>query len=422
MSQADGQVLAERPIHVPASRVVAVDIYNLEGIEDGFQEAWKRIQRPDVPSLVWTPYNGGHWIATRGAWIRDVFRDPVHFSNEVIFVPKIAGEKQGTVPNRMDPPEHTPYRAVMDQTLGLRRVRAMESAVRKAAADLIDTLKDKGCCDVSRDFAAIFPIRVFMELADLPLEDAPRLRKLARQMTHAEGETPAERARSLDLATQSFRDYIEPLIDARQGKGGTDAISEFVNCTINGKPIDRDKALGMVTLLLLAGLDSVTSFLTMVMSYLGSHPEVQRELSDHPETIPRNIEELFRRFPLVAVARMVTDDMQRDGVTLKRGEMVVLPTVLHNLDENENPDPWAVRFDRTRISHSTFGEGPHRCAGLHLARLEATITLQEWFKRIPHFRVADSSRVTQHAGIVAVIEGVELEWETVAITRQGTAQ
>ncbi|HSV71665.1 MAG TPA: hypothetical protein VLI72_16275 [Methylibium sp.] len=136
-----------------------------------------------------------------------MFRDPARFSNEVIFVPKIAGEKQGTVPNRMDPPEHTPYRAVVDQSLGLRRVRAMESSVRKVAADLIETLKNQRSCDFSCDFAAIFPIRVFMALADLPLEDAPRLRRLARQMTHAEGETPAERARSLDQATKSVHDH-----------------------------------------------------------------------------------------------------------------------------------------------------------------------------------------------------------------------
>jgi camphor 5-monooxygenase len=410
MSEADSQVLAERPSHVPPSRVVMVDIYNLEGIEEGFQHAWKRVQKPDVPNLVWTPFNGGHWIATRGAWIRDVFRDPVHFSNAVIFVPKVAGEKQGTVPNRMDPPEHTPYRGVMDQSLGLRRVRAMESSVRKVAADLIDSLAAKRSCDFADDFAGIFPIRVFMALADLPLEDAPRLRKLARQMTHAEGETPAERAQSMEQATQQFHDYISPLIDARRKSPGTDVISEFVNCQIDGRPIERDKAMGMLTLLLLAGLDSVTSFLTMVMHHLGNHPEIQQALADRPEAIQRSIEEFFRRFPLVAVARMISQDVQRDGVTLKSGEMIVLPTALHNLDERENDEPWALRFDRTRISHSTFGEGPHRCAGLHLARLEATITLQEWFKRIPRFSVTTPTKITQHAGIVGIIEGVELTW------------
>jgi cytochrome P450 len=69
-----------------------------------------------------------------------------------------------------------------------------------------------------------------------------------------------------------------------------------------------------------------------------------------------------------------------------------------------------VRFDRSVLSHSTFGDGPHRCAGLHLARLEVTVTLEEWLKQIPRFHMAPDARPRHHSGLVASVSDVRLEW------------
>jgi len=80
--------------------------------------------------LVWTPLTGGHWIATRGSVIREVYEDPTRFSSEVIFLPKEAGEKYLMVPTRMDPPEHTPYRKLLDTGLNPARIRMIEENVR----------------------------------------------------------------------------------------------------------------------------------------------------------------------------------------------------------------------------------------------------------------------------------------------------
>ena len=107
---------------------------------------------------------------------------------------------------------------------------------------------------------------------------------------------------------------------------------------------------------------------------------------------------------------MVAKDIEFAGVSLKQGEMVLLPTPLHGLDEKENPNPWDLDFKRKNISHSTFGDGPHRCAGLHLARLEATVMLEEWLKRIPRFNVVAGTQPTIQSGIVASVDGVLLEW------------
>lgn len=401
---------APRPAHVPADRVYDIDMYALDGIEDGYHEAWKKVQRPGIPDLIWTPFTGGHWIATNGETVRDVYSDPTRFSSEVIFLPKEAGEKYQMVPTRMDPPEHTPYRKTLDQGLNLARMRKVEDKVRHVAAELIDVFAARGACDFAAEYAGVFPVRVFMALADLPLEDVPVLSVFARQMTRPEGNTPEEMAVDLQAGNDGFYAYVDPIIRARTGGVGDDLITQMVNTRIEGEPIAHDKAQGLISLLLLGGLDTVVNFLNFSMIHLATHPDLVDELRSDPLKLMRGAEEMFRRFPVVSEARMVARDLDYDGVSLKRGDMILLPTALHGLDDTLNPEPWKLDLNRRGISHSTFGGGPHRCAGMHLARMEVIVTLEEWLKRIPAFSLKPGARPRYHSGIVAAVEDVPLVW------------
>lgn len=401
---------AVKPDHVPDDRVFDVDMYALDGIEEGYHEAWKRLHDSDVPDLIWTPFTGGHWIATNGETVREVYSDPTRFSSEVIFLPKEAGEKYQLVPTRMDPPEHTPYRKSLDKGLSLAQIRKVESQVRKVASDLIEGFVDRGECDFAAEYANIFPVKVFMALADLPLEDAPTLMRFAEMMTRPEGATPEEMGRVLEAGNDGFFAYVEPIIHARRGKQGDDLITIMVNTEINGEPISHEKAVGLISLLLLGGLDTVVNLLSFMMIHLARHPEIVAELREDSLKLLRSAEEMFRRFPVVSEARMVAKDQEYRGVPLRRGDMILLPTVLHGLDESENPDPWRLNLERKGISHSTFGGGPHRCAGLHLARMEVIVTLDEWLERIPEFSLKEGATPTYHSGIVAAVENVPFVW------------
>lgn len=401
---------AAKPDHVPVDRVHEIDMYALDGIEEGYHEAWKRVQDSGVPDLIWTPFTGGHWIATNGDAVREVYSDPTRFSSEVIFLPKEAGEKYQMVPTRMDPPEHTPYRKALDKGLSLAQIRKIEGKVREVANSLIDGFKSRGECDFAAEYANIFPVQVFMALADLPMEDAPTLTRYAVMMTRPEGSTPEEMGAVLEAGNAGFFAYVEPIINARRGGDGDDLITIMVNAEINGEVITHEKALGMISLLLLGGLDTVVNFLSFMMIHLAQCPEVTAELREDNLKLRRSAEEMFRRFPVVSEARMVAIDQEYRGVELKKGDMILLPTVLHGLDESENPDPWKLNLDRRGISHSTFGGGPHRCAGLHLARLEVIVTLEEWLSRIPAFGLKEGAKPVYHSGIVAAVENVPLTW------------
>ena len=129
-----GQVLTPISAHVPPSRVVDFDVYQPAGIEDGYHQAWMRLHAEGVRDLVWTPRNGGHWIATRGHMIHQFLNEPEHFSARVMIVPKEAGMEHKLVPMNMDPPEHAPYRRVLNKGLGPREIRTPPSAAARTSA------------------------------------------------------------------------------------------------------------------------------------------------------------------------------------------------------------------------------------------------------------------------------------------------
>jgi cytochrome P450 len=100
------------------------------------------------------------------------------------------------------------------------------------------------------------------------------------------------------------------------------------------------------------------------------------------------------------------------GTQLKAGELILLPTALHGLDDSQHDDPMTVDLSRRNVAaHSTFAQGPHRCAGMHLARMEVIVTLQEWLARIPAFAMADGAAPVYHSGIVAAVENIPLTWK-----------
>lgn len=403
---------APKPDHVPADRVRDIDMYALEGIEGGYHEAWKRVIDAGLPDLIWTPLTGGHWIATNGDTVREIYSAPSRFSSEVIFLPKEAGEKYQMVPTRMDPPEHTPYRKSLDKGLNLAQIRKVETKIRGIAAELIDAFLPLGGCDFSADYANVFPVKVFMALCDLPMSDVPLLTRFARMMTRPEGNTPEEMAAELEAGNDGFFAYAGPIIEARRGKGGQDLISIMIDSEINGAPIDHDKAVGLIALLLLGGLDTVVNFLSFMMIYLARNPALVADLRSDPLKLARSAEEMFRRFPVVAEARMVAHDQIFKETTLKKGDMILIPTAMHGLDSGHNVDPLRIDLARRGIAHSTFGGGPHRCAGMHLARMEVIVTLDEWLKRIPEFEIREGERPIYHSGTVAAVDNVALVWRT----------
>jgi len=394
-----------RPDNVPDDRVFDIDIYMPSPDKGDYHEAWSKVHAFTDQQLIWTPKNDGHWIAVRTDAINAVLSDFEHFSNRVIFVPRSSGEAHNIIPTTLDPPEHRPYRTILNSSLAPKSVNQVEPKFRAIAGELMDALQDRGWCNFTTEFAEHFPIRIFMEIIDLPVADAPRLKRLADQTIRPDGTMTYEQA------LQGMYDYLNPHLEARRGGSGGDMLSRIVNGEVNGRPVSMQEAREMGAQMLIAGLDTVVNFLGFIMAFLAVNDGERRWLAEDPKNIPGFINELLRRFGIVTTGRIVREDYMFDGVQLREGDMVMVPTGLHGIDPAVYEDPLNVRRGRTGIRHSAFGVGNHVCPGAHLARAEVLATLEEWLSRIPEFRIKRGSALQYTGGIVAHIEEVLLEWD-----------
>jgi cytochrome P450 len=151
--------------------------------------------------------------------------------------------------------------------------------------------------------------------------------------------------------------------------------------------------------------------MSFAANFLAKSPKHRQQLLERPELIPKAVDELLRRFPVVNQGRTCIKDVEIKGAPIRAGDMVIMPTTLHGLDDRKFENPLEVDFERPTPIHSTFGNGPHRCPGSNLARTELKIFLQEWLPVIPDFRHDPERKVGMSSGVNATIYSLPLVWE-----------
>ena len=392
------------PAHVPADRVFDFDIYNPPGASEDFHLALKRLHEEGYPDIFWSPHNGGHWIAIRGEDIHKIFADHERFSSTVLTVPKSSAPPVPLYPIFADPPLHTVYRTLINPSFSPKAVAGLETKARALAIKLVTELQPRGQCDFVVDFAQHLPIEVFMSIVDVPATDRKQL------LEWADGMVRPKEPGDVHVTIGKIFAYAAQKIAERRAHPGEDLITKLTRAEVNGRPLTDQEIVGMVSLILIGGMDTVVTAMSFAALFLARSPEHRRQLIEQPKLIPKAVDELLRRFPIVNQGRCVRQDIEYKGVAMKAGDMIIMPTTLHGLDERAFPNPLEVDFNRPTPLHSTFGNGPHRCPGSNLGRTELRVFLEEWLKRIPEFGLQPGGKIEMRSGVNGTLYGLPLQW------------
>jgi len=380
------------------------DIYNPPGADVDFHASLKRLQDEHYPEIFWSTANGGHWIATRGAEIHKFLGDFEHFSSHQLTVPASAAPPFPLYPIFADPPQHALYRALLNPSFSPKAVAGLEGRARALAVTLVESLRPLGRCDFVVDFAQHLPIEVFMSMVNVPAGDRHDLLEWADLMVRP------KKPDDVHITIQKIFAYAAGKIAERRAQPGEDLISKLTRAEISGRPLTDKEIVGMVSLVLIGGMDTVVTAMSFAALFLARNPAHRQQLIDQPALIPKAVDELLRRFPIVNQGRCVAQDFRYQDIDLKAGDMIILPTTLHGLDERAFPNPLEVDFNRPTPLHSTFGNGPHRCPGSNLGRTEIKVFLQEWLSRIPHFKLREGEKISMRSGVNGTVYGLPLEW------------
>lgn len=392
----------EPPDHVPSGHIVDFDYLKPEGIEQtDVYTALKPLH--DLPDILWSPRNGGHWILTRS--------DDIHWSREEheIFSHTEFGVPRGAMnvfmpPVTVDPPRHARYRAVLNPAFTPTAARAMTDYAREVASGLVEELYPAGGCEFVMDFARIMPVTVFLKVLGLPTDRRDDF------VRWAVGYTSAKDQETKDRSAEAVAAFLAGELDDREANPRDDLLSRIVAFRQNPRFEDEVEVMGMAMVSFIGGLDTLSNMMSFTAWHLATHPEMRRRLVEQPELIGQAAEEFIRRFGLTMTGRLIMRDVTRKGVTMRKGEMALVVDPLAGLDERVWPDPFEIDPERASTAHDTFGNSAHKCVGEHLARVELIVFIEEWLKRIPDFHLDPKVSALSYSGPVIGMTQLGLVW------------
>ena len=396
------------PAHVPPELVRNFNIFEFEGSSRDVHLAWHKVIEEE-PGIFYTPVFGGYWVINDAALQEQAWPDADLFSSGLggVGIPPTPKELPPMLPIDSDDPFHKALRRPLNVALSPKAVKDMTGRVRELARRLVAELLPRGNCDFVQDFSLKLPMEIFLSIVDLPSKDREYLISLA-----------FDSIKNPDIdrrfaATREMFGYLDGWVRQRSEKPGDDLMSTVINMDIDGRSLAHEERLGYMAVLMFGGLDTVGGAMALITKHLAENPENRQRLVQDHTLIPQAIEELLRRFAISSLARSLTRDAEFGGVAMKRGERIMLPTMVHGLDARRWDDPLKVDFDRPAQGHIAFGAGTHRCPGAILARAEIRIFLEEWLDKIPEFSIAPQQEVRYQSGSVAGLLNLPLVWPNV---------
>ena len=312
------------------------------------------------------------------------------------------GQEQKLIPLQVDPPDHVKYRRLLDPLFSPKNMAVLDPAARALVNGLIDGFVDRGGCDFHEEFSTPLPSGMFLALMGLPKSDLSRFLRW-RDDTIRPDVAPGDAkgaAAIRDRAGHEITQYFEQAVEERRRAPDDTLLSKVAHGQVEGRELTREETLGICHLLLLGGLDTVTATLDCAIANLARDPAQRQWLAAEPARTASAVEELLRwESPVAVIVRILKQDCELSGQQLKAGDHALLLIGASNADDAEFDNAHECNFAREANRHVAFGGGPHRCLGSHLARLELRVSLEEWHKRIPEYRIADGVELQYSPGI-----------------------
>ena len=238
--------------------------------------------------------------------------------------------------------------------------------------------------DLVEDFAAEITVGMVCAVLGLPRSDTAQIREWSAVLGENSGAAtwlatpdPVREAKGRETGTalvEYFRDYMAT---RRKSPREGDLISAFMSVEVEGEKLSADEVTSMAMLLLLAGNESTTNLITNMIRMLAGAPDVVADIRDNPDHIAPMVEEVLRLTSSIRnVDRVALVDVEMHGVLIPKGGLVVPWLTSANRDPEAFADPDSFVPQRNPNRHFGFGQGPHLCLGMPLARMEAQIVAQ----------------------------------------------
>ena len=361
--------LADLAAQCPVHNGTYSSFFDMAGAED--------LLFPDADQISVLSFNG----AEAG------FKDQEHFSS--CWYEASLGKMIGRTIIEMDPPEHGRHRQLIQGALTKKEMERWEDDfVRDIVDTSIDNFVATGRAELVADFALRYPLRVIAAACGLPESDVDLFYGWAALLTNVSVSAEERLA-----AAAEFGDYLQSVIDIRRVTPGGDLVTHLVQAEFRDQSghqaLDDDEIVAFLRLLLPAAAQTTYRTLCNLLFGLLTHPDQLAALTADHGLIPQAIEEGLRwEPPLISFGRTAVADTEIAGVSIAAGTPVnfIVGAANHDPSRWDNADEFDIF--RPPQAHLAFGSGAHVCLGIHFARMELRVAMDQLLTRLPGLRLA----------------------------------
>ena len=361
-------------------------------------EQFERLRREDPVHRQEMPDGTWYWAVLRHADVVEVSRNPSTYSAgrggvTLEDLEPASLEMMQDMLLAMDPPRHGRYRAGLSDHFRARVIAGLEPRIRAVCRGILDDVGD-GSVEAVHEVCALVPSRVIGELVGIPEADRPKIHSWAERCVGGQDpELAADPGAADDSMTASIEMamFAIELAARRREEPAEDLVTLLLGTEVDGEPMS-DVAFGSFFVqLVVAGNDTSRTLLSSMILALLDHPEQLAEVRADRSLVPGAVEEVLRwANPLHYFRRTAACDTELAGVAISEGDKLAMVYTSANRDEAVFADPHRFDIHRDPNPHLSFGIGEHFCLGVHLARLEARVFLDEMLDAWEHLELAGS--------------------------------
>ena len=275
---------------------------------------------------------------------------------------------------------HDELRGLVAKAFLNRQVQELRPFMETKSNELLNKINHEKF-DLLADYAQPYSIAVIGELLGVPEEDYEKFLYWSHAIVKMyDLKVSDENANEAEAAAKDFYIYMSDLIDEKNNNPQNDMISRLSQVSENNQQLTKDQIICTVILLLNAGHEATVNTIGNSIVALLLNNISTKDL-DKKYDIKNIIEELIRwDSPLQFFQRWVLEETVVSGINLSKNSKIAILLGSANRDETAFENPEKIDFERSNLSHTSFGGGVHFCLGAHLARLELEVSFQNLFK------------------------------------------
>jgi cytochrome P450 len=320
----------------------------------------------------------------RHADVTAAANDPARFSS--------AASAHRQVPNSLDQPEHTAFRAAIDRFFTPERMAALEPSLRNIAHEIISVLPRDVTVDAVIDIGYPLAVRAQAEWLGWHGIENELLAWMAEN--HAASRS-LDRTRTATVAA-AFDEIVSAQVQRRRRMGSDapkDPTTELLSVTVNGALLSDADIVSILRNWTAGDLASMAAAVGVIVHFLAAHPEVQAELRAQPGNLAAAIDEMLRiDDPFLVSRRVTTTAVGVEGHVLEPGKRIYLNWTSANRDERVFGDPDAYRPEENATHNLVYGTGIHVCPGRPLATLELVVAVETLLSLTAHVDLAPDAQ------------------------------